>query len=1606
MNVVKRRLHALLLALLVFVSAFVMGAANSHVAYADGDTSQSVSKVTVSDPSTLWNWSDYEDNDTSNIGRVWTDKTVFTGDASVDGITIEKGDADFLTGLSAISSSSNLRSSSPVPVDIVLVLDASGSMNDPMSRSDRTKRIEALQTAAKAFLDEVAKQNEGVGTALQYQVSLVKFAGEKINSVGNESWNGSNYSQVMMEMTACTKDNVQTFKDLVGNIKPGGATNAKAGLELAKDQTSQRKNAKKLVIFFTDGTPTTSDRWSDSVASGAVAAANSMKTGGATIYSIGIFSGADTSAKPEDWTTSNENKFMQAVSSNYPKATYELSDDWWFPSYVWNFGTRATDSKGANTAYYKTASDTTELSKVFDEIGKAIVNVETYPTQTTDGASDSSGYITFEDELGAYMELTDLSKLVYNGTVYSSVSKTSAGNVDTYTFTGQITEGSSVKDLSKLLITVTRSSDLATGDKVQVKIPASLIPQRHFSVDLTKNSMAIEDATPITVFYSSSVKSGVLDLIANPDAKMKAYMAANTDADTGDVQFYANAWSGNSTGDVTATFDPSVGNSHYYFTTDEPLYTDSGLTARATTIDASETYYYKHEYYTQSADGKPVLATEAITLSGATAAAYKDGAAIGSDTTGCFVKSGTPRFDFINSLYSAKSENTTKTASDAVNPQWKPAGSVAATTLVSYLGNNGKLTVGQTVTLSGDSFATGTKTLTGRDMLQNESFGFTLMPDDTATQTAIDEGKVTLSDTAAVVSGAKADDATAFNFGTASFTQPGVYTFTIAESSWNGADLPEDGTNGMSFDRHEATVTVTVAVDKGKLTASAAVKNGSFTNAYQSSLSYTAEGSLSVAKTLNGRDMGEGQFSIKITPKDSDTATAQEAATALGIPVEGKSVSTPAANDGEQSVVDVLSGSDIMFTQANAGKSYAYEIAEEGSAPNGYTYDTAVRNVVITVTDDSATAALTATTTVTGGSEGDKTFTYPLAEGSTDVAIVPFANSYSASTDVAGGAKATVNATKKLTGRDLNADEFKFGVHLLKSDADVLTASNAADGSVNFGELSYSTESLAELVEAGNATKGVTDGKPSWTVSYVMYEDTTNLPEGVNPVTQPYAFTVSVVDNGDGSLTATTNVPANGFVFENDYNAESASVQISGLKKLDYAAGLNPDNIEGKFTFTISSDDKNAPLPEVNTATNDVSNNVKFDKITFTLKDLNNALNADDASSASAQSGSERSYTFVYNITESGTVAGVVNDDSAKTVEVKVTDDGKGHLSAEVLGDSSQPNFTFNNKYSVEPVESSVTDQLSVSKVLTGRDLVSGEFTFELAALGDAGYETLVTGTNDANGEVTFTPIRYTEPGTYNYLLRETNGGKVIDGVTYDDTAYSITTTVADDGQGGLTVTHKLNSGVAEAKFANEYKVEGTSATIGASKVLTGAQLQDGQFSFILNGADGTKLTKTNDANGAISFALDYDKAGTYEYTISEMNDGQKNVTYDDSTYGVTVEVSESKGALVADVQYADGSAPVFTNAYDEPAPTPDPEPGPAPDPEPDPAPDPDSGSDSDSDSDSDSSSSSDSKDSDSGSPDKLAATGDSLVSVIAPVLLIVAAAVAMIAGFRLRKRI
>ena len=1959
---------------------------------------------------------------TQNVGRIWTDKTVKA---------VENEDSDFLTTLSAISSTSDTTISGK-PLDIVMVLDASGSMDWAMSTSDSTKRITALKRAANGFIDTIAEQNAKISDkSKQHRVAIVKFAGSRADWVGNdtywESGHRYNYSQTMKKLTSCKGDDVTSLKNTVSSIKPAGATQADYGLELARD-ISGRKDAQKIVVFFTDGSPTSSRDFEPEVAKNAINTAESIKSGGATIYTIGIFPGANPSDNPTSDGTSGENKFMHAVSSNYPNATSSVNYGFFVTEWNVNFGNPV-----AGASYYKSATSAAELEEIFKDISGSIIQAG-YPTKTHSGYGEhKSGYITFTDELGDFMQVDNFTSVVYGGETFEKPSKKPEGNVDTYTFSGAA---------SNLVITVQHAEEgkPQTGDIVTVKIPASLIPLRHFKI--TDGVLTVDNTEPIQVNYTSSVKKEALDNLFTPKniKGLEDYIKSNaTTAENGSktVNFYANKWNAGALGDTIANFEPADTNRYYYFQKQTPIYTDKNCTTPATgSLAVGSKYYYKDEFEALGADGKAESRTAVIEFAGEHAANF-EGAVVRDASGNLSFSKGTARLAFIDELHTTKESvggNLTGTVTDVLNPKWNNMSAKANATEVDvHLGNNGKISYkygmtpatvdtkasfGLTKVLEGrewtdeDTFEFGltsednapmpasviatategntaidfgeitytepgtyvykvseknagttvdgiaysknvaeitvtvtpnkkgelsadvevtsgkakfentytanpaessvtdkidvTKSLTGRDLAAGE-FSFELREvkgedselietvanaadgkvtfkpikyteigqhtytlhevkgnaggityDDTvhtivttisdngkgqlvatheikgaegaksiefknaynltpksssvtdqvkatkvltgreltagefsfelvegedakvvATGTNNAEGKITMSPieyTAAgkhtytlrevkgnaggiTYSDAKftiettiadngdgtlsathvlkdvkvaefknsynvtpesssvTDQITATKFLTGrdlkdgefsfelvegegedakvvatgtnnaegnitmnavKYTKAGKHTYTLREANggttgkgitysdakytiettitdkgdgtlsathvlkstepaefknsysvtpidaeldfglskavdgraWTDSDefsftitaaegtpLPDPATvtvnkkdakdgiaainfgkihytaagtykyeirenagnaAGMTYDGHVATAEVTVTENgEGVLTANVTKKeSGRFTNTYRTELDYAAAGGLKLSKTLSGRPMTEGQFSFTVTPTDEASANA------LGLHEGANVYKSPATAEATVGLIDILAGHEVKFTQADAGKTFTYTVAEKNDGQPGYTYDDAERTVTIAIADDGA-GTLAATTTVTGNPDkGTLVTEYKTGVATVESAVVPFVNSYSATTDAPGGAVAQVVATKTLTGRPLADGEFYFGIaYAGETEAISGTPTFNYNGQVSFGALHYTTDMLADLVSTGRAIRTDADGKLAWTINYTAFEYTNSLAGmGITAAKSSFSFKVIVIDNGDGTLTATTDYGDAKPVFENVYGAEAVYATLAGTKKLQADKGLTPADIAGKFTFTVTADEAGAPMPEHATATNDTAGYVDFGKIRFTLEDLNRALGvttdvtdkaeADEADEAEADADAEanadessdesepaaptapRSHTFTYTVTESGSAPGVTNDTNAtRKVSYTVTDDGAGHLSVVRNGDDGA-DFTFTNTYSVVPTDSSVTDQVKTVKRLTGRDLAAGEFTFELLEDG----VTVASGTNEANGNVTLSPIRYEAPGTHTYTLREAcpNALGLYKGVTYDGTTYTVVTTVSDNGNGTLTATHKLEGTTESAGFTNKYHAMPTQVSIGAIKVLEGRELKKDEFSFKLVGED-IESTVTNDADGKINFdKFEYDEPGTYAYTISEVKGDEAGMTYDKSVFTATVNVvDDGEGNLKANVAFTKGDKSVegivFNNAYKKPeTPVPTPNPG------------------------------------------------------------------------------
>ena len=1526
----------------------------------DGPT---VSGPTVVDPDTSGRWEKWAAGHsgnkvtTQNVGRIWTDKTVEA--------TGENEESDFLTTLSAMSSTSNSTVTVTTPLDIVMVLDASGSMNDPMGRGDKTERIEALKNAANSFIDTIAKQNEGIeGVNRQHKVAIVKFAGNETDKVGNDTYRSGghsyNYSQTMQGLTACTVGGAKSLKETIDSIRPAGATRADYGMKQAEKniKTSGRADAKKIVVFFTDGTPTSFSDFDSKVANDAVTAAKNMKDGKATVYTIGIFSGANPGAGIQDLGTdeaNKANKFMQAVSSNYPNAT------------AWDtHGTRAE-----NSDYYKSATNAEELKKVFDDISQAITSEAPYPTEIHKGYDETkSGYITFTDELGDFMQVDSFTEVVINGTPFTKTSKTfnKETNTDTYEFTGK------AKDL---LITVQRAGDdnPRKGDIVTVNIPASLIPLSHFKT--VDGKLSVDNVKPIQVKYASSVKKVALDNLFTPEkvTGLKDYIEKNTptaENDSKTVSFFANKWSGGALGDTVATFEPADTNRYYYFQKQTPIYTDEECKKPAKgSLTADGKYYYKDEFEEQGKNDEAKPATAVIEFIGGDAAKL-DGAIVSDENGNLVFTVGTARLAFIDELHTIKENNETRTAADVLNPKWNNTSAKATATHVnSYLGNNGKISYKYDMTPATVDTKVKfglTKVLVGREWTNEDTFEFGLTPVDGAPMPESATAPVTAS-----VTKPDPDDKAVIGFGTIRYTEPGTYVYKVSEKN---AGTTVDG---IAYSKNVAEITVTVTPNKkGELSADVKVAwseagETEFKNVYTAEpVESSVTDKIDVTKSLTGRDLAAGEFSFEL---------------AEIVDKEFKPVETVTNNANGK-----VTFSPIRYTEIGQ---HTYRLREvPGDAGNGITYDSKTYTIVTTITDkgdgtleakhelkgadeakftnsykpgskdSSVTDKITATKVLTGRESGlaagefrfelvegnvvvatgtnnadgkimmdPVTYTevgehtYTLREskaGTTENGVTYSTAEYTIVTTVTDNGDGTLSvehklqnaekaifentykpnpgkssvtdkiaATKVLAGRDLKAGEFSF--ELVEGNDVVATGTNDADGNIAMGEITYT--------EAGKH-------------AYTLREVPGDAGNGITYDSKTYTIETTITDNGDGTLNATHELKGAGEAkFNNSYkpnpNEFSVTDQITATKVL-----TGRTLKDGEFSFELVEGDK-----VVAKGTNTADGKIAMDKITYDKPGK---------------------HTYTLREANGGTTSkGITYSNAKYTIVTTITDKGDGTLKAEHVLKGDKP-ATFENSYSVTPTDADL--DFGLSKAIDGREWTDGdEFSFTITAPDGTPLPNPATvtvskrDTKDGIAAIKFGKIRYTAAGTYKYEIRENAGSTV--GMTYDAHVATAEVTVTEDGEGKLTanVTKKENG-----RFTNTYRTELNYTAAGGlklSKTLSGRPMTEGQFTFTVTPADEASANALGLLPGANEFKspataegtvglidilaghevkfTQADAGKTFKYTVAEKNDDQPGYTYDDAVRTVTIAIADdTAGTLTATTTVSGGPEGTLVTEY------------------------------------------------------------------------------------------
>lgn len=1572
---------------------------------------------------------------------------------------MDKGNSDFLVMLSALSSTSNLTTTSDKPLDIVLVLDVSGSMAQGLetytytetydvsgwgdgeyygknadgtysqitragqmwdrhwqfngqrvepktSAADTTEghiqfytrsiqssgsKMNALKTAVNGFIDATADQNDTINDVdKQHRISIVKYADDSYISNGDTYGNDFNrddynYTQRLNPLTAYNSSNADDLKDGtstmdgVNDLQAAGATSADYGMALAQRELTEngRDDAVKVVVFFTDGEPNHQSGFDASVATATIVAAQTLKNDppqttddpagfGALVYSVGVFGDAN----PND-TSNRFNAFMHGVSSNYPDAT----------TYT-NLGERAENSN-----YYKAAGSSDELNKIFEEIADDVQNAAMgSPTEVGSGDPTESGYITFTDTVGDYMKVDSFKSIVYADKQFypaGEPEESNDGKTLTYKFTGtaggngHYAEG----DMSDIIITVTRSGDgdaaaVQQGDTVTVKIPATLIPLRNFKVDTDaagNTTLKVTENYPIRIAYGVSLKSGVDDLLKNPDETMQAYINANK-SDDNNVAFYSNAFTRNAADGLTSSsFDPSTTNSFYNFTTATPLYTDEACTIPATEIDAAKnTYYYKRSHYVGNADGSASVKEEHIALvPGTSVLTIDSGKYVAKDPNGnCYITAGAPRLQRVNDFTKGeKVDPQTGTATNVINPVWNTGGTANYTQINVWLGNNGKLTKEMPGALSVTKNVEIPEGFTNN--FANTEFDFTITLKNADGSIASGTFDAVVTNEQGEIQGDNPLEIT--------LNDKGEYTHKLKD----GQTLTIRGLSaGTTYAVTESAPTYFVQTktgENGSITANATAA-AVFTNTYNPTDAVMPTDNIKAQKDLQNRAWHEGDtFAFTLTPEGG-------APLPEGTP-EGQTYKTIEVTNG-----DVISFGSITFDTPGT---YVYEIGEvipeEGSRLPGISYPQTKYHATVQVSVDQndpgklvITQVLMTMDVDANGAEIDPSDSrYNVSDR-----IAVFTNVYDAGT-IEANITGTKNYTDNSGKNPITADKFSFTATPTgdnAASAPVPTGIDAgasfsfghtATGVINFPTLKFTSdmdgqsfsytvkESIPVEANAGNkyTYQGMTYDPAEWIVTATVSVDPTVDPD--NPDAEAVSVAWSAVSSAEGGTK--THV-----TFANSYTPTPAvltgDASIRGSKTLD---GRNAGTDED-FTFTITG---------ANSATTAAMTNGTITFKNGTTATVSNAKNGVEQffSFGDATFTKPGTYTFNINETIPGTnPGGMTYDAHTCTVTVEVVDNN-GVLTATV-GDygngagKTTDYAAFVNTYRASLNYSTSVD-LYVSKTLNGRDMAANEFSFTIA--GPNGFSETASnkaaGNGVADGIKMLNGITFTQADAgkaYIYTVDEVDPETTLPGVTYDKNQYEIVVVVSDNGNGTLstlTSVFRLSenaNGEIESEelgtfdtgqkipdgtiaFVNTYKASpvdvDVTTNVPLTKEVVGRDWLSGEtFSFTaakhsFNGSlAATELAKMPtpasspitvnkpaDNGNSADFGLGnltFNEAGTYVYRVSEIKPDQPaaGMDYSANTAYITIKIKDNTttGGLEVESAAVTAGSSTFTNSF------------------------------------------------------------------------------------------
>ncbi len=1414
----------------------------------------------------------------SEVGKVLTRKDVTAN-----------GD-QFNVSLSALSSTSDETTTTTTPLDIVLVLDTSGSMGDTFSGTGagQTTKMAALKKAVRSFLTEVETRNEKITDQdKKIRVGMVSYASSA----------GTSY-----QLTS----NISRIRTGVNNLSSNGATRADLGMQAGATILSQaREDANKIAIFFTDGVPTTRSSFSNSVANGAISSALGMKNSGAQVYSIGIFDGANSSVNPNsigtgDWTseTNKANRFMQMVSSNCPTAS--------------SFTDRSVDYTPAG--FYLTASSASGLNEVFNQIFSEITSKPVHPV-----ASESASAVAFRDELGKGMEVTSITSLTYGETTFTNPTKNADGS---YTFNGTVAgnvlaEGD--QNLASITVRVIKGEGM-NGDTVTFDVPSALLPLVKYHKDSQGNQSVESSALPISLNYTVQPKQAIRDQLAgnaeNFSAEAAEFIRAN--AQDGKLVINSNAYQSGENGTTTAVFTPSADNAYYYAGGSQAaLDTVAKSENRSQTAPNRESSVWSGQSVTtylgnngrleyqdvlgdltisktvQFPVGYEIDADKAFTfdvtlqypdqnktpISG-TFAAVKNGA----DTQLTFDQSGKaqvqlrhgetlilkdlPRLASYTVTEKEEAGYTSYVNGNSSQASQTAAGSVADSSSADFL----NLYRAQEITLNPvQSNLRGSKTLEGRDWFDSDEFDFVLSAE--TPNAPLPAGAVN-----GMVHATAKKDTPDFNFGDITFNRPGEYIYLINEVTSEIPGMSTDGTN------YRVIITVTDNGD-GTLNASSRVmvRNThtgedvqadvvAFTNTFNAAeAAFSPRFVKSLVSDQTTPDLNSDEynhkFQFELKPADGTTAP---------MPADTVNGAAGTSNIGN----NVLFG-EITYTSQDVGHTYRYSVREvQGNLP-GITYSDTEYELVVQVgsrTDENGQQAVELTVeTYLDGKKLDDYLTEAVFTNRLTLEPVTL------------NTETGIHVDKTLTGKAIEEGEFSFTIAPVEETVqavekgDVVIPENTV--TVKAADLENGTAASSTVFE--NITFNKT-GTYRFMISEVIPEEGSANPGITYDETKHYVNVVVTRVAESTQMQAVVQYEPNeagSVLFENSYSAEPTDpVNVSAMKKVNTADGFEQPDAYYSFTLT----------PETGSP------------VTFSAK-------ADEAFGVLSNQTYSRPGVYTYVLKENpdaslgngNYLAGgsVTFDPTEYRITVTVTDNGQGQLlastqiakrasvDAEFEDQGAGEGIVFNNAYHPQPVTTDAQSTPVAYKELSGRGqpLQEGEFNFNVQLSGNpedgAVYNGDSTLTNEANGTIRLGSITFSKPGTYTLTVAEVKDeNKPF--IEYDSAAKTWTYTVTDVN-GALQVEYAKPESLW---FNNSYSASGTYAmsAIPVEKTFTGrpdnAWLDTDVFEFELSAGDeetaqaienkdvilpAETLIKATAENRAPAFGdIQFNKAGSYVFNV------------------------------------------------------------------------------------------------------------------------------------------